>query len=41
VWGNFEQLPDPYSLWIGEVDNDASWGMASTSWKLKQIKAFE
>jgi DNA polymerase-3 subunit alpha len=41
VWGKFEQLPDPYSLWIGEVDNDASWGMASTSWKLKQIKAFE
>jgi DNA polymerase-3 subunit alpha len=41
VWGKFEQLPDPYSLWIGEVDNDASWGMSTTSWKLKQIKAFE
>jgi hypothetical protein len=41
VWGKFEQLPEPYTLWIGEVDNDANWGMATTSWKLKQIKAFE
>ena len=41
VWGKFDQIPDPYTLWIGEVDNDANWGMASTSWKLKQIRAFE
>jgi DNA polymerase III alpha subunit len=41
VWGAFPELPEPYTLWISEVDNDANWGMATTSWKLKQIKAFE
>lgn len=41
VWGNFAELPEPYTLWIAEVDNDANWGMATTSWKLKQVKAFE
>lgn len=41
VWGAFAEIPEPYTLWIAEVDNDANWGMATTAWKLKQIKAFE
>jgi DNA polymerase III alpha subunit len=41
VWGKFEQVPESYTLWIGEVDNDASWGMSTTAWRIKQIKAFE
>jgi DNA polymerase-3 subunit alpha len=41
VWGKFDEVPEPYTLWIAEVENDANWGMATTSWKLKQIKAFE
>lgn len=41
VWGKFEEVPQPYTLWIAEVENDADWGMSTTSWKLKQIKAFE
>ena len=41
VWGKFDELPQPYTLWIVEVENDANWGMSTTAWKLKQVKAFE
>ena len=41
VWGKFEEVPEAYTLWIGEVDNDPNWGMATTAWKIKQIRAFE
>ena len=41
IWGKFDALPDEFTLWIGEIDNDANWGMASTAWKIKQIKNVE
>ena len=40
-WGKFEEVPDEFSLWIGEVENDSNWGMSTSAWKIKQLKAFE
>lgn len=40
-WGKFEEVPEEFSLWIGEIENDSSWGMSTSAWKIKQLKAFE
>ena len=41
VWGNFQSPPEEFSLWIGEIENDADWGMSSRVWRLKQIRAYD
>jgi DNA polymerase-3 subunit alpha len=37
VWGEVPQDMEPYSIWLGNVSNDPSWGPSTNSGKIKQL----
>ena len=41
AWGRFDAPPSPYTIWVAEVHNDANWGMSTSAWKMKQVRAYD
>lgn len=41
VWGKFEEPPKPFSLWVAQVASDPQWGMSTSSYKMKQVTAYD
>jgi DNA polymerase III subunit alpha len=39
VWGKFSknEMPEPFTLWMAHVTNDANWGFSTQSTKLRRI----
>ena len=38
VWSKFKEIPDLYTIWIGEVSSSESWGYSTSSYKMKKIE---
>ena len=38
VWSRFNILPDLYTIWIAEVASSESWGLSTSSYKMKKIE---
>jgi DNA polymerase III subunit alpha len=37
VWGELDNEPEPYTLWLAEVASSEAWGCSTSGWKMKQI----
>jgi len=37
IWTKFDEIPRPYTIWIGEVASTESWGCSTSSYKMKRI----
>ena len=37
IWSRFEEIPKPYTIWLGEVSSTESWGCSTSSYKMKKI----
>ncbi len=38
VWGQFKEDPEPFTMWMAEVEMDPSWGASTTATKMKRIE---
>ena len=38
VWGTFKEEPEPYTIWLAEVEYDSNWGMSSSAMKMRKIE---
>ena len=38
VWSQFKEEPQPFTMWLAEVEMDPSWGASSASFKMKRIE---
>jgi hypothetical protein len=38
VWSQFKEEPQPFTMWLAEVEVDPSWGASSASFKMKRIE---
>ena len=38
VWGKFEENPQPYTIWLGEVSSTESWGCSTSAYKMRHIQ---
>ena len=41
AWGRFDAPPAPYTIWVAEAHNDPNWGMSTSAWKMKQVRAYD
>jgi len=41
VWGLFKDIPELYTLWVGDVHNDPNWGMSTSVYKLRKVTAYD
>ena len=41
VWGKFEDPPKAFSIWVAQVASDPQWGMSTSSYKMKQVTAYD
>jgi hypothetical protein len=41
VWGKFEEEPVAFSLWVAQVASDPQWGMSTSTYKMKQVTAYD
>ena len=37
VWGKFESIPAPYTMWIAETSSSEAWGYSTTAYRMKQL----
>jgi DNA polymerase III alpha subunit len=37
VWSKFEEVPEPYTMWLAEVASTESWGCSTSSYKMRKI----
>ena len=38
VWSQFKEEPQPFTMWLAEVEMDPTWGASSASFKMKRIE---
>jgi len=38
AWGQFKEDPEPFTMWMAEVEMDPSWGASTSSAKMKKIE---
>ena len=38
VWSQFKEEPQPFTMWLAEIEVDPSWGASSASFKMKRIE---
>mgnify|MGYP001277955908 CR=1 FL=1 len=37
IWTEFKQEPSTYTMWLAEISNSSSWGLSTSSYKMRQI----
>ena len=38
VWGQFKHVPQPYTLWLAEIERDPQWGPSTMVSKLRKLE---
>jgi len=38
VWGQFKSDPEPFTIWLAEVDKDPAWGCSTNAAKMKKVE---
>ena len=38
IWTQFKQEPSTYTMWLAELSNSGSWGLSTSSYKMRKIE---
>jgi hypothetical protein len=38
IWTEFKQEPSTYTMWLAELSNSGSWGLSTSSYKMRKIE---